>query len=87
MVESRWPGVGTRSRSGRPGLASLLRVSISTQPLKGGFPDASVFESRAVVPPGLAVVPISPPSIRRGILDRIAEMNEEGLSFKYDIVV
>jgi hypothetical protein len=86
MVESRWPGVGV-GKSGRPGLALLLRVSISTQPLKGGFPGASVFESRAVVPPGLAVVPISPPSIRRGILDRIAEMNEEGLSFKYDIVV
>ncbi|KAJ7875512.1 hypothetical protein B0H14DRAFT_3859424 [Mycena olivaceomarginata] len=80
MVESRWQGAG-------PCAPPLRKLSISTKPPLRGFPGSGVFESRAVVPPGLAVVPLSPPSIRRGILDRIAEMNEEGLSFKYEIVV
>ncbi|KAJ6557734.1 hypothetical protein B0H19DRAFT_120070 [Mycena capillaripes] len=77
MVESRWLGAS-------PCAPLLRQVEISTKPLPG-LP-GSVFDSRAIVPLGLAVVPISPASIRRGILDRIAEMNEEGLSFKYEII-
>jgi hypothetical protein len=75
MVESRWPSGGRGPR--------FRQVSITTRPLSLN----RVRESRAIVPSGLAVVPLSTPNVRRGIMDRIAEMKEEGLSFSYEIVV
>ncbi|KAJ7237561.1 hypothetical protein B0H12DRAFT_1075549 [Mycena haematopus] len=80
MVESRWLT--------SPGVPLLRRVRVTVKPLPGRFAyPGSPFESRAVVPSGLTVIPVLPPYILLEILDRIAEMNEEGLSLKYEIVM
>ncbi|KAJ6586024.1 hypothetical protein B0H19DRAFT_429387 [Mycena capillaripes] len=75
MVESRWLG-----NKAAPHLQQVT-IGVSQPRCNPG----NVFDSCAVVPPGLAIVPVPPTSILRGILDRIAEMNEEGLAFTYKI--
>jgi hypothetical protein len=75
MVESRWA-----SDEGVPRLQQVS-ITVSSPTCNPG----NVFDSCAVIPAGLAIVPVAPPSVLRGVLDRIAEMNEEGLSFTFEI--
>ncbi|KAJ7115461.1 hypothetical protein C8R44DRAFT_224034 [Mycena epipterygia] len=78
MVESRWRTKPIPAHS----VPLLQRVHICTEAKRGCF-----FASRSVVPKGLTVIPVSAPLLRRRVLERISEMNEEGLVFEHEIKV
>ncbi|KAJ7642851.1 hypothetical protein B0H17DRAFT_1148747 [Mycena rosella] len=78
MVESRWsPGTV-------PPCYALHHVDIWLQTSQG---HPAWFASKAIVPGGISIIPPLAPAVRNLILDRIAEMNEEGLSFSYRAMV